>query len=203
MLFWTLFLAGAGLLVWLSIRTSIRRSDAEDVEDVLESFRERIALDPNNVGAHELLGDALWRAGRFEEARGAYENALAVSTDVTPTEQSKYRLRLLETDRLEREGVLPKLARDVICPQCGALNPPDVRQCQFCHYALPVASLKEALRLPDVRRSARETLSIALVLALCLHIFTMLPIEIKGCIIMSATVVCSWRFLQAIEGRRG
>jgi len=200
---WFLLTVAVGWLTLVFVRRRIARDNERYEESLRQEFRDRVALDPLNVGAYEMLGDSLWRAGRFEEARQTYEQAVTVATVSTPTEQTKYRLRLLEQDRLEREGLAPPTRRDVICPRCGAINPSTYLRCENCEGTLLVDSFWVAMRQPENIRAGLEMAAMLGVIAICLALVAALPGEVKGCVMISSTAVCIWRFMQAIEGRRG
>ena len=199
---WFLLTVAVGWITVLFVRRRIARDNERYEESRRQEFRNRVLSDPLNVGAHEMLGDSLWRAGRFDEARQAYERALSVATVSTPTEQTKFRLRLLEQDRLEREGLVPPTRRDVICTQCGAINPSTYLRCENCEATLLSDSFRAAMRRPENIRAGTEMAAMLAIVALCLALVAAMPPEVKGCVMVSTAAVCIWRFLQAIEGRR-
>jgi tetratricopeptide (TPR) repeat protein len=199
---WLLLFLAVCAAVYIFYRTSLERQNERDNEEARASYRDRIARDPSNAAAREMLGDSLWQAGRFDEARDAYLAAVAVAGPHAPTERMQFRLRQLEQERMIRDGSAPPIRRDLLCPGCGEINVPTEKLCGNCSAALPTRTFKEALRLPETIRTGKEVLAMLIVMGIVIHVFAAMPFEIKGCLIMATAIVCGWKFLQAIEGRR-
>lgn len=89
------------------------------------------------------------------------------------------------------------------CRRCGAANSPADRACEICGETIGYNTMGEAFRDPGVRRATMESTVILAVLLLCLQIFTHLSNLVQGCLVLSTTIVLAWRFLRALEGRRG
>lgn len=197
------FVIVLGFAIRTFINAAIERQAAREDEERRDVLRDRIRQDPGNAGAHEILGDSLWRAGRYEEARVAYTAAVTITGETLASPQAKYRLRMLEQERMEREGTLAKRPLEEICSSCGALNPANSPCCESCYAQMPSRSFAKALRRPDVQRAAREVLAMAAVVFIALQVFAAMPIEVKGCLIISTGAVSLWRMLQAIDGKVG
>jgi tetratricopeptide (TPR) repeat protein len=199
---WLLLFLAVCAAVYVFYRTSVERQNERDEEAARENYRQRIARDPGNAAAREMLGDSLWNAGRLDEARDAYLAAVAVAGPHAPTERMQYRLRQLEQERMIRDGSAPPPRRDLLCPSCGEINVPTEKLCGNCGAALPTRTFREALRLPETIRAGKEVLAMLIVMGIAIQVFAAMPFEVKGCLIMATAIVCGWKFLQAIEGRK-
>jgi hypothetical protein len=199
---WLILFLAVCAATFIFYRTSVERQNERDEEATRANYRQRIAHDPGNSGAHEMLGDSLWRAGRFDEARDAYLAAIATSGPGASTERMQFRIRQLEHEQRVRDGTAPPIRRDLLCPRCGAINVPTEKLCEQCGATLPTRTFREALRLPETIRTTKEIAAMLIVMGIALHVFAAMPLEVQGCLIMATAIVCGWKFLQAIEGRR-
>ena len=199
----------AGYVWW---RSGVSRRQEAQEEAERASYRRRIAEDPANLGAYELLGDSLRRAGRLDEAQAAYEDALNAGADERIHDRTRYKLGQLALDldaqaqQAEAGSFGWRRRRPIreayFCHVCGEANHPARRTCERCGKPLPLDSYWDALRDKETVRATLESVSILFVLAVVLHVFAALPIEVKGVLLIATIMVLGWRFLQWIEGRR-
>lgn len=203
----TLLTIVLGVAVWFCARGKAARREENAEEARRDGWRLRIAQDPMNIGAHEALGDSLRRAGRLEEARDAYLAALAARADESLLSTTRAKLRHTDDDLRDRAegrtGKVPYSAEFAFCRRCGTPNPPHVRACDTCGGTLAYDTFWEALRDREVQRATWESVAVLCVLGLCLHIFFFLPTLVQGSVALSTIIVMGWRFLRALEGRRG
>jgi tetratricopeptide (TPR) repeat protein len=184
-----------------------RVSAARHAEGLAKQGRERwqkiIAQDPHHLVAHEALGDS-WRAsGRLMEARTSYLQALHLCGGKLRDEPIRYKIGQIELALHEQVSKPLDPDRELIlCPQCGAVNPPYNRACETCTATLPYKTFREALRDKELLRATAEAAACVLVLMVCLWGFSAMPLDIQGVLIMSTVIVVGWRFLQAIGPRR-
>jgi tetratricopeptide (TPR) repeat protein len=187
--------------VWM--RVAQARGAESDRERTREGYRRMIARDPRNVGAYEALGDSLRQAGRLAEARDCYQQALASCGEGIPDAQIHYKIRHVDLTLQERVFGAPSPDRElVLCPQCGATNPPSQRVCETCNTTMPYRQFREALRDKEIQRATWECAAVCLVLAVVLFVFQSLELDVKGVLVMAAIIVMAWRFLQAIGPKR-
>lgn len=205
-----LALIGMGA-AWLWWRLETKKQEEEREEETRAGFQRRIAEDGRNAGAWEALGDSLRRAGRLEEARNAYNEALTVGDEQGTLDRTRSKREQIDRDLAEQTASAgpfwrrrPAPAREFyFCPVCGAPNTPRATRCESCQARLPAESFREALSDREILRSSLEGVIMIAVLGVVFRIFAAMPLEVKGVLIMSATIVLGWRFLKAIEGRRG
>lgn len=196
---------GVASYLWWRLEAA-RRAEAWE-EGLRDGYRLRIAQDPKNLGAYESLGDSLRHAGRLSEAHDAYLGALDAGSEQSALDRTRYKIAQLDRDiraQAQSQGS-GRAARPepelVFCRQCGSPNPPLRRRCESCHAALPFHTFREALMSRDVQIASLESACIIIVLLIVLRVFYFLPLEIKGVVAISTTIVSGWRFLRAIEGK--
>ncbi len=66
------------------LERAIRRQRAGDLEGAEALYRDLLERDPRNLCAQVNLGDLCRARGRFEEAKGCFERALAEQPDLAP-----------------------------------------------------------------------------------------------------------------------
>jgi len=185
---------------------SARREHARG-EAHRDALRRLIARDPQNIGAHEALGDSLREAGHLEEAQTAYHAALEAGAGRPDDGSARAKLRGLDRDkhaRLETRQPLRSPQNELyFCRRCGAANPPDARACEACGETIAYDSFFDALRDPGVRQATWESVVMLCVVLLCFQVFLFLPLLAQGSVVIAALCVIAWRLLRAIEGRRG
>ncbi len=166
-------------------------------------WRNLIAQDARNVAAHEALGDSLRAARRPAEARAAYVQALEAGGDRLRDDALRYKIGQIDLAHLERAaGPRDPDREQILCPQCGAVNPPHNRACETCAAVLPYATFREALRDKELLRATAEAAACAVVLMIALGVFSAQPLDIKGVLVISTVIVVAWRVLQAVGPRR-
>lgn len=172
-----------------------------------EALRRLIERDPQNIGAHEALGDSLRAAERLDEAEAAYHGALEAGADQFLDGSARAKLRGIDRERRARmEGRQPLHSPQselYFCRRCGTPNSPSARACEACGETIAYDSFRDALRDRTVRQATLESVVMLGVVLLCLQIFTFLPQLMQGAVVIAAVAVVAWRILRAIEGRRG
>ncbi len=185
---------------------SARREHARG-EARRDALRRLLARDPQNIGAHEALGDSLRDAGRLEEAQTAYHGALEAGADRFLDGSARAKLRGIDREmraRVEGRQPLHSPADELyFCRRCGAPSPPSARACEACGETIGYDSFRDALRDSGVRQATLESVIMLGVVLLCFQIFTRLPLLLQVSVFFSTLCVLSWRLLRAIEGRRG
>lgn len=172
-----------------------------------DALRRLIERDPQNIGAHEALGDALRGVGRLDDAEAAYHGALEAGADRHLDGSARAKLLAIDRDkraRLEGRQALRSPAGELyFCRRCGAANPPDARACEACGETIGYDTFGAALRDPGVRQATWESIIMLGVVLLCFQVFHALPLLAQVSVLIPAIAVIAWRLLRAIEGRRG
>ena len=210
-----------GVALWiawpyLADRRTDRREDARLMEKV-EMRRSALARAPESASAQEALGDALRDAGRLDEAIACYQKAQEMETRAGQAGdtiaaalggtglENKLRVSRLEAAEQAQTVYGNTLAtRQQVCRRCGALNEPSERACTTCGDLLPVDSVLDTVRGDAMRgqivRESIELVTMVFVVLVALLITSILPLEVKGVLGVSATGVLLWRFLRRIGG---
>lgn len=203
----TLLILGILAAGGLWARGEMARRERVRNEAHQDALRQLITRDPQNIGAHEALGDALRAAGRRQEARAAYHAALDAGADRLLDGSARAKLRALDDEqRAQAAGRQPLRSPQnelYFCRRCGAANPPAARACEACGETIGYDTFRDALRDPGVRQATWESAVMLGVVLLGVQVFTFLPVLLQGCVIISTLCVVAWRMLRAIEGRRG
>lgn len=191
------------------------RGDDHRREEIVETRRRVAERLPDSPAAQEALGDALRAAGRPAEAVVCYEQALAREAEIDENGpqradtsvgiENKLRLTRTEVELAGRPAYGETMAtRQQVCRTCGALNGPQTPNCAACGAPLPVDSFFDTLRNHQARRDiggqTAEFVAMMAVVLLALTIASWLPLEVKGVLLMSTTIVLAWRFLKRIGG---
>lgn len=197
-------IVAAGTL-WARLEAARREQAREEAQR--EALRQLLARDPQNIGAHEALGDSLRRAGRLEEAEIAYHAALDAGADRLLDGSARAKLRGLDREKRARlEGRQPLRSPQselYFCRRCGAANPPHARACEACGETIAYDTFLAALRDPGVQQATWESVVMLGVVVLCFQVFRFLPLLVQASVLFAAVCVIAWRLLRAIEGRRG
>lgn len=186
------------------------RQETQRLDDKIEQRRQLLVLHPDAASVHESLGDALREAGMDADAAAFYQSALDTEACLPGGASGgmglEYKLRRARADAaLNDAPACGQLAtRQQVCRRCGALNEASERNCVSCREPLPVDNFLDTLTNPEIRgvifREAAHTLVLITVVLIALAIASWMPLEIKGCLFLAATIVLAWRFLKAVGG---
>lgn len=218
-----LFLIFIGWFTWslLGDRRERRQMQRRIAQKV--ALRRRLTeARPDSPAAYESLGDAFRESELPFEAITCYERARALEAE-RPVEigsggtgwiagaglETKLRLARLEaaaqatgTGALAHGQTMG--TRQQICRRCGALCPAHDRQCENCGGALLVDTMADAWKENRIRRpilrEAVNTFAMLFLMLLALSVASALPLDVKGALGISATIVLAWRFLRAVGG---
>jgi hypothetical protein len=173
-----------------------------------------VRISPASPAAHEQLADALREADYLEEAIASYEKALSLESR-SPVQQGasalssvgvEHKLRLTRLELAEKlrpeEHGLTLRTRQGVCPQCGNLSMPDERNCATCGFPLPVNTMWDTLRRPDMRSSiiwegAQMFIGLTIV-GIALYVASWMPILLRFAVMLSTVMVLAWRFLKSV-----
>jgi len=156
-------------------------------EDI-EKFQRAIAFDPRNVSAHRFLGDAYMKEGRYEDAILEYQAAIRLSPKGEELARSKLR-SAYEAHEMRSQPLKKRREGIIICDNCKAESPSSTKYCPACGEVLNMGFLEWLFQSENFKSVARTTVIGTLVLVSLLAIAAQLSIAVKGCIIMSATIV--------------
>ena len=182
--------------------------------DKILARQEGVKASPQSPAAYEQLADALRDADYLEDAIACYEKAMEMERRTLQPQgggwlggagvEQKLRLTRLEyAEKVHPEQHGRTLrTRQNICHQCGNLNMPDARNCVNCGLPLPVNTMFDTLRRPDMRSSilwegAQLFIGLTLV-GIALYIASWMEVLLRLTILFATVVVLAWRFLKSI-----
>jgi tetratricopeptide (TPR) repeat protein len=190
------------------------KREAHQFDEKIAMRRAAVARVPDSAGAVESLGDVLREAGQYAEALACYERA-AEMVAANPGSGAGLiggsgldnKIRLTRMDKDSVGGVYGQTltTRQTLCRQCGRLNGPQDRNCEMCGADLPVDTMMDAWNRDDIRKPVLREVGLGLLMVhivlLAVFIASWMPLEIKGCLLISTIAVVTWRVLRAIGGK--
>ncbi len=191
---------GLGLRVAMIYANTRGMSDERRME--YEHYTAVVQRDPNNAGSYARLAEMLYEDKRVDEAISAWRRAIYLLPQGPFTTKWKRDLkRALEIQATLARGEKPLEQSDVrICPRCEAIVPNAITICPNCGETLHM-SFANTLAQTDVAKSwLKETLAVCAILFIAAIIFSALPMEVKGTLIISATLVVGYLIIRAIGG---
>jgi tetratricopeptide (TPR) repeat protein len=209
-----LLLAVVGWLAWPYIqdRLMYQRQDDRILEKVVNR-RHQVTLAPQSPASHEQLGDALREANKLEDALASYERALALE-EQQPVNGAgwlsgggiEHKIKLTQMELAERQNPdqhgQSLRTRQQACVKCGHLANPGDRMCPTCGAPLPVDTILDTIRDPDMRqmiiREASEFAVILTVIGIALWTTHWLTIQNRMIVLFAAVIVLSFRFLKRV-----
>ncbi|BCM89579.1 hypothetical protein IAD21_01426 [Abditibacteriota bacterium] len=194
------------LALGLGLRVAMIYANARGISDERRMEYERhnyvVQQDPNNAGSYARLAEMLYEDKRVDEAIAAWRRAVYLMPQGPFTTRWKRDLkRALEDQATIARGEKPLEQKDVrICPRCEAIVPNAITICPNCGETLHL-SFANTIAQTDVAKSwLKETLAVCAVLFIAGIIFSALPMEVKGTLIISATLVIGYFIIRAIGG---
>jgi hypothetical protein len=199
--------AGAGwaatFAVLLNLATAIspiieqrsnRRALDEMLNEDMRRYQQAIARDPNNMGAHSFLADAYVERGLLAEAITEYETAIRLDHVNTTSEQHKLTRIKNRLAGMERKSI-------VVCPACQCDTPAENPTCRKCGASLRVGFIDWLRQPANYRTVFRMSMGFIVVFFLVGLVFSHLPSEVKGCVIMATLLVVGFYIFRALGER--
>jgi hypothetical protein len=185
-------IAGCAALPLLSGEMN-KRALREMAQESIERYRGTLARDPRNAGAHAYLADAYMDCGRIEEAITSYRRAIELDPDHTRRERSKLQKALEVQEGRERPSIL-------VCDRCHGETPAREKVCAHCGATLRMSFFEWLAQPESMRAVTRQTVMVMLVITVLYTLFSTLPLEVKGCVLIATIMVGGFYFLRAIQG---
>ena len=197
LLFLALFFGARFLYAFANIRNTREQREGE----YARHYRV-IEFDKSNAGSHAHLAEMLFADGQVSDAIGMWRAAIRALPHGHATEKWKRDLkRALEVQSYIDRGQRPPGFHDLrACHKCELLIPATAKICPHCGATISM-SVTEFFGQKEVQRDwMRETLVIAVVLYVAALLFSTLPAEIKGVLLVSTALVGGWLLVRAIGG---
>lgn len=175
-----LVLLACGLSPVLSSRLDRRALVEMDNEDI-RKYKLALEHDPRNAAARSFLARVYLKQKRYDEAIEQFQLALEAYPD-SIEDQRLLKKAVRERQQAEAEGV--------VCPACGAINPPGAHTCGGCEAALRPPGFLQFVTQPQNLKH------IAITSALTLGVITLLGITMS----FLPSLVCNFLMLLAFVG---
>ena len=192
---------GLGLRVLMAHANSQGMRDERRME--YERHRGVVEHDPTNAGSYARLAEMLWEDGQGDDAISAWRRAVNLMPQGPFTTKWKRDLkRALEEQALVASGGKVLEQRDIrICPKCEAQVPNAITTCPNCGEILHL-SFANTLAQTEVAKSwLKETLVASAVLWVAGIVFSALPLEWKGAVIISTAIVAGYFLIRSLGGK--
>jgi len=170
-----------------------------------EKWRRTAEKDPTNAGAHAHMAEFFLNEKELDNAIHSYRTAISLMPHGPFSEAWKRKLKgALEIKAaLDRGERIPEFNELRTCHHCHKQVLAKYKKCPNCGAILHMNPI-EFLTQPHIAREwARETPTYSVIIVLILWIggiaFTVLPIEVKGTIIIASVIVGGWYLLRAIN----
>jgi tetratricopeptide (TPR) repeat protein len=160
----------------------------------IQKFRAAIERDPKNASAYAFLGDALIKRGSYVAAQAQYEKAVELAPQAEAWQRKLRDVRM----QVERQtlGTSGPSMRVLVCTNCRADNDAALSRCARCNTPLP-GTAQEFLENRDQQKEILKASSAAgLMAAGCMAVFTSLPLEWKGCVLMASALYFGWVWMK-------
>lgn len=164
-------------------------------EEAIAKYQHAINFNPENSGAHAMLAETYFEAGRYDEAIHEFRTAIGLSPHGPHATKWKTSLR----KALEAQAGFDR--HDfTVCHRCQADMPTNAKACSRCGTRLRMGFMEWLCQpevLKDVGRQTAVATSIAVIL---LTIFSSLSLEWKACVMCATVIVGGYYALRGIGG---
>jgi len=207
---WSFFVViGCMLLEPLGEKAN-KRGLARLAEEDIEKYKRTLEFDPNNSAAHRLLAEIYYKQDRYDEAIDEYKAAIKLNPHDVQALRRKlnYVLELREEKRGAKAPVptapptngtqaFPRNVAITMCPACRRDTPSEGKTCVHCGAHINLNFGEWLLRPENHRDIIRQTAIAMLVAMILLTVFTALPLEVKGVVIIASLIVAAFYFLKS------
>ncbi len=192
----------AGFVAWRGFHGYIDQSEAKRFRrESIERVRHVLELDPSNSGTRAQFAAYLGEDGDVDGAIHEYRSAIWTSPHGPHTEAWKRKLKeLLEIQAaLERGERVPGFNEWRVCRKCQAKVTLREKVCPKCGETLQMGTFEWFFRADLQREMWRQCLPLTLVLWVCAIIFSALPREVQGTIVMASLILGYWLFVRSFD----
>jgi len=195
-----LFLMGA---VAMALRAALFQHNLQELERLrredMEKFLAAVAANPNNASAHASLGEMYFKEGRIGFAIHEYRTAISISPQGPFATKWKRALKeaLGMQEFIDAGKPVPGFHSFRVCHQCHADVNAAAKKCPKCEAELDVGVVEWTLRPENRNDIIKNTVVVTGLLLAGSVIFSILPIEVKGVLLVSTVLVSYWLFLRS------
>ncbi len=189
---------GLGLRVLMAYANSQGMRDERRME--YQRHHSVVQQDPTNAGSYARLAEMLLEDKQVDDAISAWRRAINLLPQGPFTTKWKRDLkRALEIQATLARGEKPLEQKDVrICPKCEAIVPNAITTCPVCGEILHLSFANTLAQNEVAGAWLKETLAISAVLWIVGIVFSTLPIEWKGMIVISSAIVFGYLIIRSL-----
>jgi hypothetical protein len=180
---------GGGAMIGPMNKRALRQMANERITEYLRA----IARDPKNAAAHAFLADAYVECGRLDDAIAAYQKAI----DLDPHHSRLERAKLEKAIEARSGRVHTPIT---LCDNCQGETPAANRVCVHCGARIRMGFLEWLAQPENLKAVGKQTGIVMLVVAVVSTLFSALPLEVKGCVLIASLMVGAFYFLRALGG---
>ena len=189
-IFTALLLLATGLMPAVAQRTE-RRALKEMRDEDIRRYQNTLRFDPSNTAAHAFLGEAYLEREQYDEAIAEFEQAVALEMHQADAHTYRYKLQRAQA---ARDGATRKPI--IVCEHCHFDSPADLPNCRRCGKPLRLGFFAWLLQ-PGNGKTILKQSAVATGIILLLGVtFSSLSLEVKGCVIIAATIVAGFLLLK-------
>jgi hypothetical protein len=190
---WIAVMVAACAALPLVTRKANRRALRQMAYSRISGYLSAIARDPKIAAAYAYLGDAYMECGRLEEAIRAYEKAI----ELDPIHSHRERAKLREAQEAKQGRTRSSI---LVCDVCRGEFPVGPKACVHCGARVRMSFFEWLAQPESIKAVTRQTVVVMLVLMILYAVFSTLPLEVKGCVIIASLFVGAFCFLRGIGG---
>ncbi len=188
----------------LGLRVLMIYANSKGMRDERRGEYERhqavVRQDPTNAGSYAHLAEMLFQDNHVDDAVMAWRRAINLMPQGPFTVKWKRDLkRALEVQATLARGEKVLCQKDIrICPKCEAQVPNAITTCPVCGEILYL-SFANTVAQTDVAKSlVKETLVVSEGLLVLSVVFSALPTEWKGALVISAVIVVGFLYIRSL-----
>ena len=205
-----LFLLGTLWFLWQGASAIYGRRELKRLRDEdIQMYKDSIERTPGNAGAHAQLAEKYIEDNNLDAGIYHYRTAINLLPHGPFTTKWKRQLKhALEWQQIVEDcrakgRKLPLYADWRVCHECDATVSVHDKTCRSCGTTLNM-SMMEWGTSPEVQREIwRTALPIAAVLWVCFLIFSALPLEFKGVILVATAIMGGFYLIRSMNGDLG
>ena len=198
------------IVMWRPIAAESNRREMKRLRDVeIAKWAAALERDPRNAGAHAELAEKYLEDGKVD--LGVHEFRLAIGLMPQGPFATRWKRKLkaaLEFQEIVAAAItqgqpVPTFHDWRTCNECEATVTVKMKQCPQCGAVINVTFLDYCLDLENQKDIAKITIITCLVLWIGSLIFSALPLEVKGTLIIASVIVGAYYFLRSFDGLLG
>ena len=209
-----MFLLIFGLLalavVWRPIAAESNRRELKRLRDAdIAKWTAALQRDPRNAGAHAELAEKYLEDGRVELGIHEFRTAIGLMPQGPFATRWKRKLKsALQFEEIVAAAAVggtpvPTFQDWRTCDDCEGTVTVQMKKCPHCGAVTNVTFLDYCLDLENQKEIAKITIVLGLAVWIGSLIFSALPLDVKGVLIIASVIVAGYYFLRSFDGLLG